>query len=82
MSSQNSSNTYQTYLLRLRRHTATDENQIRDRRDSHRLEDAISETENPTGWQLILVHPYTGAKRTFESIEALTIFLQEQMKDG
>lgn len=79
MSSEQSTSTYQTYLLRLRRRMPADDTQPANR---HTLANSLADTDMPGGWQLILVHPYTGAKRTFDSLEALTLFLQEQMKDS
>lgn len=71
MSSEKSSNTYQTYLLRLHRRPQSEDRDL-----------AIEHAGASTGqWQLILVHPYTGARRVFDSLEALTFFLQEQMNE-
>lgn len=71
-------NTYQTYLLRLyrRRPTAT---QNDERTQTTQTESAAIATAH---WQLVLVHPYSGARRTFDSLEALTLFLQEQMGES
>ncbi|MEZ4674250.1 MAG: hypothetical protein R2932_08420 [Caldilineaceae bacterium] len=77
---------YQTYLLRLRQtahhataqpptdHSETTDTGIRD--------PGTTDTEHRYSWQFILVHPYTGARRTFESLDALMAFLHEQIKAG
>jgi hypothetical protein len=67
MPTEPSSTIYHTYLLRLRHRAITSQD------DS--MPDAAQ-------WQLILIHPYTGAHRTFDTLDALIIFLQEQMAAG
>lgn len=62
-----------TYLLRLRPRTVTtDESNTPMRLNA----------DHTAQWQLILIHPYTGAHRAFDTLEAFTTFLQEQMDGG
>lgn len=66
MSSEEPLVAYQIYLLRMRQRTATT------------AQDATGH-KRAIEWQIILAHPYTGARRTFDSLEALVAFLRDQI---
>ncbi len=67
MSSEEPSVAYQTYLLRLRPRTAA------------ASAPGGNDQQSIMEWHFTLVHPYTGARRTFDSLEALMAFLREQI---
>ncbi|MCB0108088.1 MAG: hypothetical protein KDE53_19335 [Caldilineaceae bacterium] len=76
MSPEQPSSTYQTYLLRLRRRSSAE---VDATPNDHAVENEATSACAAVDWQLILIHPYTGARRTFDSPEALTLFLQEEL---
>ena len=76
MSPEQPSSTYQTYLLRLRRRSSAE---VDATPNGDAMENESTSACAAVDWQLILIHPYTGARRTFESLEALTLFLQEEL---